>query len=126
MTETDGNVLAETTTNYSPDSIQSSEKTREEDSLSSVVDKSPPLELCRPRAFSCIEEELCPETENLRMRVWALENQLESLTSSKSALKELLQESCHQEWYHLDTNKKVAEEEVIKAQKMVSGCSLVT
>lgn len=91
-----------------------------------MVDKSPPLELSRPRAFSCIEEELCPDTENLRMRVWALESQLESLTSSKSALKELLQESCHQEWYHLDMNKKLAEEEVIKAQKMVSGCGLVT
>lgn len=58
--------------------------------------------------------------ESLRMKIWNLENQIESLTQNRIALKQLLLETCLQEKSFLDHNKRTAEDEVIRAQKLVS------
>ncbi|XP_003387480.1 PREDICTED: stromal interaction molecule 1-like isoform X2 [Amphimedon queenslandica] len=58
------------------------------------------------------------KNENLRMRIWNLENQLASLMQNRLALKQLLIETCLQEKYYLDANKRTAENEVMRAQKM--------
>ena len=77
----------------------------------------------RPRSFSCSDTEMGHENEALRMKIWALESQLESSsTIDLLSLKELLLESCQSEWSYLEVCRKSAEDEVISAQKVVSRC----
>ena len=77
----------------------------------------------RPRSFSCNDTEMGHENEALRMKIWALESQLESSsTIDLLSLKELLLESCQSEWLYLEVCRKSAEDEVISAQKVVSRC----
>ena len=89
-------------------------------------DDTPIPNVPRKRSLSCDDQDLTlhykTETQNLRTKIWELETQLESMTNNSLALKELLMESCRSEWYYIDTSKKLAEEEMFKAQKMVSGC----
>ena len=76
-----------------------------------------------PRCFSCNDIEMGHENEALRMKIWALESQLESSsTIDLLSLKELLLESCQSEWSYLEVCRKSAEDEVISAQKVVSRC----
>ena len=60
------------------------------------------------------------ENVNLKQKIWTLESQLETVLSDRIVLKSLLQEACYSEWSHLESLRKKAEEEVLKAQKVVS------
>lgn len=60
------------------------------------------------------------EMEELRLRVWSLETQLEVATSNRMSLQGLLRQVYLQEWSYLELGKRQAEEEVINAQKVVS------
>ena len=57
----------------------------------------------------------------LHRKVASLESQLETKHSNMGLLQDLLQESCRREWEHLDIRKRTAEEQMTKAQKVVSG-----
>ncbi len=59
------------------------------------------------------------ENELMRTRISELESTIESMMNDKKILKTLLQNSCHSEWLHLEAIRKKAEEEIIKAQKVV-------
>lgn len=59
------------------------------------------------------------EIEVLHKKVLSLESQLENTRTNISLLQELLQESCKREWEHLDLRKRMAEEQMTKAQKVV-------
>ena len=56
----------------------------------------------------------------LHRKVLTLESQLETTHSNMGLLQGLLQESCKREWEHLDVRKRMAEEQMTKAQKVVS------
>ena len=56
----------------------------------------------------------------LHRKVLMLESQLETTSSNMGLLQGLLQESCKREWEHLDVRKRMAEEQMTKAQKVVS------
>ena len=55
----------------------------------------------------------------LHKKVLSLESQLENTRTNIGLLQELLQESCKREWEHLDLRKRMAEEQMTKAQKVV-------
>ena len=73
----------------------------------------------RQRSFSCEDFEL--EVESLKAKVAGLQTQLASLMTDRERLQKLLQQAHHQELWHLESSKKQVEEEVVKAQKVVSG-----
>ena len=60
------------------------------------------------------------EIDMLHRKVLTLESQLETTHSNMGLLQSLLQESCKREWEHLDVRKRMAEEQMTKAQKVVS------
>ena len=60
------------------------------------------------------------EIEALRQKVWSLETQWASFHVNRVALQGLLQQAYHREWEHLESRKKNAEDEMTKAQKVVS------
>ena len=60
------------------------------------------------------------EIELLHRKVQSLESQLVSTQSNIGLLQGLLQESCRKEWEHLDVRKRMAEEQMTKAEKVVS------
>ena len=60
------------------------------------------------------------EIDILHRKVLTLESQLETTHSNMGLLQGLLQESCKKEWEHLDVRKRRAEEQMTKAQKVVS------
>ena len=60
------------------------------------------------------------EIQLLRHRMWLLENQLLATGTNNHALQALLQEAYQREWEHLEGRKKNAEEEMAKAQRVVS------
>ena len=76
----------------------------------------------RGRSYSCADAH---ENESLKLKVWELESSLEATISNRIVLKSLLQEACHSEWTHLETLRGRAEEDVVKAQRVVSGRGLV-
>ena len=56
----------------------------------------------------------------LSHQVWSLESQLESSQVRMTALHSMLQECYKKEREHLDSRKKVAEDQMTQAQKVVS------
>ena len=76
----------------------------------------------RGRSYSSADAH---ESESLRLKVWELESRLEATITNRIVLKSLLQEACHSEWTHLETLRGRAEEEVVKAQRVVSGRGLL-
>ena len=55
----------------------------------------------------------------LRTRVQTLEAELDINRSNMDLLQRLLQESCRREWEHLEVRKRMAEEQMAKAEKVV-------
>ena len=60
------------------------------------------------------------EIQHLRQSLWSLENQLEASRTNDHLLQALLQEAYKQEWENLKRRKQSAEEEMAKAQRVVS------
>lgn len=60
------------------------------------------------------------EIDILHRKVLTLESQLETTHSNMGLLQGLLQESCKREWEHLDVRKRTAEDQMTKAQRVVS------
>ena len=60
------------------------------------------------------------EIDILHQKVLTLESQLETTHSNMGLLQGLLQESCKREWEHLDVRKRTAEDQMTKAQRVVS------
>ena len=58
--------------------------------------------------------------EALKTKVSALQAQLMALMTDRKRLQDLLHQSHKQEFVHLESSKKQAEEEVLQAQKTVS------
>lgn len=61
------------------------------------------------------------EIDQLRRKVSLLEMQLGADCGQQASLQSLLQQSCRREWDHLEERKRLAEEEMTKAQKVVGG-----
>lgn len=70
-------------------------------------------------AGSFVSEDLEQEVEALRALVDQLKDQLTSLSAVKRNLQPLLKQALQSEFSHLEYSKKVAEEEVQRAQKVV-------
>ena len=74
----------------------------------------------KSQSISCSDDDVFQENESLKLRIWSLETQLSNADTNKASLRELLLQSSQQEWNYLESIKKVAEEDVIGAQKVVS------
>ena len=81
-------------------------------------------ELMRQRSFS--SEDFEQEMESLKTRVVGLQAQLSSMMTDRERLQELLKQAHHQELSHLESSKRQVEEEVLKAQKVVSEACLTS
>lgn len=58
--------------------------------------------------------------QHLRQSLWSLESQLEASKTDDHLLQTLLQDAYQQEWENLKGRKQSAEEEMAKAQRVVS------
>jgi len=61
------------------------------------------------------------ENESLRNQLLVMESQVGSFSGKMSQLHTLLQDSCKREWTLLDNRRKHAEEQMTRAQKVVSS-----